>query len=177
MSWFPNRLTVSSSTSLKRKNMASGNLRSPQPSRERGCASLWPPDSAWPPGPTPPPFYRCACAKGLSRTRGHGNLVHLPRNPTKSEISEISGNLCAHARNPEISRNLGGNLREIQKSLGISRNLIEIFWRISRAIVFAAARNTKLSLLDSRHVSEEKANVLLGLRYGILGLSARNRFM
>ena len=53
-----------------------------------------------------------------------GNLVHLHRNPTKS--SEISGNLCAYARNPVILknlRNLTGNLREIQKS---RRNLAEI---------------------------------------------------
>ena len=63
-------------------------------------------------------------ARGPSLTEISYTCLEIPRN--LSEISEISGNLCAHARNPEISRNLGGNLREIQKSLGISRNLIEI---------------------------------------------------
>ena len=114
-------------------------------------------------------------SRGPSLTEILYTCLEIPRNLL--EISEISGkkslgNLCAHAQNPESSRNLAGNLHEIQKSLGISRNLIEIleiFWRnflknsiLTRVITFAAVRNTNLSLLDSHHVSEEKANVLLG---------------
>ena len=108
-------------------------------------------------------------SRGPSLTEISYTCLEIPRNLL--EISEISGkkslgNLCAHARNPESSRNLAGNLREIQKSLGISRNLRNLLelknYIRTRAIIFAAARNTNLSLLDSRHVSEEKANFLLG---------------
>ena len=86
---------------------------------------------------TPPPFgqgeprldnyYARITSRGPSLAY---TCLEIPRN-----LSEISRNLCAPDLNPEIS---WVNLREIQKSLGISRNLGKSFsYILARAITLA----------------------------------------